>query len=78
MLDGGVARVPLPLSLPFPGGFTEETKRKVLDTLGFQSMQLEQSTWYVARHGHGGGQPWHCHPGHVRRDALVAGGWLPK
>ncbi|KAM6054260.1 hexosaminidase D-like [Chlamydotis macqueenii] len=26
------------------GGFTEETKRKVLEALGFQSMQLEQST----------------------------------
>ncbi|XP_069726102.1 hexosaminidase D-like [Phaenicophaeus curvirostris] len=25
------------------GGFTEETKRKVLDVLGFQSMELEQS-----------------------------------
>ncbi|XP_035759445.1 hexosaminidase D [Egretta garzetta] len=42
--DGGVAWDPLPLSSPSPGGFTEETKRKVLDTLGFQSMQLEQST----------------------------------
>ncbi|NXW20289.1 HEXDC Hexosaminidase, partial [Circaetus pectoralis] len=43
----------LPVSIPslavclqtlVNGGFTEETKRKVLDTLGFQSMQLEQST----------------------------------
>ncbi|XP_026715123.1 hexosaminidase D-like isoform X2 [Athene cunicularia] len=40
----GWPRALLPLSLPSPGGFTEETKRKVLDTLGFQSMQLEQST----------------------------------
>lgn len=35
----------LPLSLLCPGGFKEETKRKVLDVLGFESMQLEQSTW---------------------------------
>ncbi|KFP29698.1 Hexosaminidase D, partial [Colius striatus] len=43
----------LPVSIPslaiclqtlVNGGFTEETKRKVLATLGFQSMQLEQST----------------------------------
>ncbi|NWW47182.1 HEXDC Hexosaminidase, partial [Pedionomus torquatus] len=43
----------LPVSIPslaiclqtlVNGGFTEETKRKVLDVLGFQSMQLEQST----------------------------------
>ncbi|KAM9292177.1 hexosaminidase D-like [Morus bassanus] len=43
----------LPVSIPslaiclqtvVNGGFTEETKRKVLDALGFQSMQLEQST----------------------------------
>ncbi|NXI35908.1 HEXDC Hexosaminidase, partial [Galbula dea] len=43
----------LPVSIPslaiclqtlVNGGFTEEAKRKVLDTLGFQSMQLEQST----------------------------------
>lgn len=68
--DGGVAWDPLPLSSPSPGGFTEETKRKVLDTLGFQSMQLEQSTWCVAQPSHGGGRLWHCHPGPVTRDAL--------
>ncbi|NXV83938.1 HEXDC Hexosaminidase, partial [Atlantisia rogersi] len=43
----------LPVSIPslaiclqtlVNGGFTEETKRKVLDAMGFQSMQLEQST----------------------------------
>ncbi|NXU47404.1 HEXDC Hexosaminidase, partial [Turnix velox] len=43
----------LPVSIPslaiclqtlVNGGFTEEAKRKVLDVLGFQSMQLEQST----------------------------------
>ncbi|NXX98969.1 HEXDC Hexosaminidase, partial [Centropus bengalensis] len=42
----------LPVSIPslaiclqtlVNGGFTEETKRKVLDALGFQGMQLEQS-----------------------------------
>lgn len=43
-----MAPAPLPLSSPSSGGFTDETKRKVLDTLGFQSMQLEQSTWCVA------------------------------
>ncbi|NWH66136.1 HEXDC Hexosaminidase, partial [Geococcyx californianus] len=43
----------LPVSIPslaiclqtlVNGGFTEETKRKVLEVLGFQGMQLEQST----------------------------------
>ncbi|NWX45774.1 HEXDC Hexosaminidase, partial [Steatornis caripensis] len=43
----------LPVSIPslaiclqtlVNGGFTEDMKRKVLDTLGFQGMQLEQST----------------------------------
>ncbi|KAL2299117.1 hypothetical protein Nmel_014734 [Mimus melanotis] len=31
-------------SLGFGGGFTEEAKRKVLDVLGLESVQLEQST----------------------------------
>uniref|UniRef100_A0A8C0VQV0 beta-N-acetylhexosaminidase n=1 Tax=Cyanistes caeruleus TaxID=156563 RepID=A0A8C0VQV0_CYACU len=51
------------LFCPFPhppGGFTEEAKRKVLDVLGLESVQLEQSTWCVAR-GRGS-----C----MRRDAL--------
>lgn len=36
------------LSSSSPGGFVEETRRKVLDVLGFQSLQLEQGTWCVA------------------------------
>ncbi|XP_008945143.1 PREDICTED: hexosaminidase D-like, partial [Merops nubicus] len=41
--DGPVPHLPT-LGCWEGGGFTEEAKRKVLDTLGFQSMQLEQST----------------------------------
>ncbi|EOA94796.1 Hexosaminidase domain-containing protein, partial [Anas platyrhynchos] len=46
----------LPVSIPslaaclqtlVHGGFMEETRRKVLDVLGFQSLQLEQGTWCV-------------------------------
>lgn len=40
---------PSVLAWSSPGGFTEETRRKVLEVLGFQNMQLEQSTWCVAR-----------------------------
>ncbi|XP_016157544.1 PREDICTED: hexosaminidase D-like isoform X2 [Ficedula albicollis] len=58
----------LPVSIPslaiclqtlVNGGFTEEAKRKVLDVLGLESVQLEQSTWCVARGGRGQGSvPW--------------------
>lgn len=65
--DDGVAWALLPLSSSSPGGFTEETKRKVLDTLGFQSMQLEQSTWCVAQPGCGRGWPQCCCPGSVQK-----------
>lgn len=68
----------LPLSSPSPGGFTEEAKRKVLDTLGFQSMQLEQSTWCVAQPGRGAGQLRHCCPGGIGRDTLEGRGGLPN
>lgn len=68
----------LPLSSPSPGGFTEEAKRKVLDTLGFQSMQLEQSTWCVAQPGCGAGQLQHCHAGGIGRDMLEGRGGLPN
>lgn len=30
---------------PRPGGFTDATKKKVLDVLGFQNIHLEKSTW---------------------------------
>lgn len=53
---------PSVFSWPSPGGFTEETRRKVLEVLGFQSMQLEQSTWCVARRVHGGIGCWVQHP----------------
>ncbi|NWS53971.1 HEXDC Hexosaminidase, partial [Chunga burmeisteri] len=44
LLPVGIPSLAVCLQTLVNGGFTEETKRKVLDTLGFQSMQLEQST----------------------------------
>ncbi|NWQ92833.1 HEXDC Hexosaminidase, partial [Burhinus bistriatus] len=44
LLPVGVPSLAICLQTLVNGGFTEETKRKVLDALGFQSMQLEQST----------------------------------
>ncbi|NXF40927.1 HEXDC Hexosaminidase, partial [Nyctibius bracteatus] len=44
LLPVGIPSLALCLQTLVNGGFTEEMKRKVLDTLGFQSMQLEQST----------------------------------
>ncbi|KAF1522879.1 Hexosaminidase D, partial [Eudyptes sclateri] len=44
LLPVGIPSLAICLQTLVNGGFTEETKRKVLDTLGFQSMQLEQST----------------------------------
>ncbi|XP_074454243.1 hexosaminidase D-like isoform X3 [Larus michahellis] len=48
LLPVGIPSLAICLQTLVNGGFTEETKRKVLDALGFQSMQLEQSTWCVA------------------------------
>ncbi|NXK06168.1 HEXDC Hexosaminidase, partial [Herpetotheres cachinnans] len=44
LLPVGIPSLAICLQTLVNGGFTEETKRKVLDMLGFQSMQLEQST----------------------------------
>ncbi|NXW07619.1 HEXDC Hexosaminidase, partial [Fregetta grallaria] len=44
LLPVGIPSLAVCLQTLVNGGFTEETKRKVLDALGFQSMQLEQST----------------------------------
>ncbi|XP_059682636.1 hexosaminidase D-like [Gavia stellata] len=44
LLPVGIPSLAICLQTLVNGGFTDETKRKVLDTLGFQSMQLEQST----------------------------------
>ncbi|NXJ84022.1 HEXDC Hexosaminidase, partial [Trogon melanurus] len=44
LLPVGIPSLAICLQTLVNGGFTEETKRKVLETLGFQSMQLEQST----------------------------------
>ncbi|XP_075292507.1 hexosaminidase D-like isoform X2 [Opisthocomus hoazin] len=44
LLPVGIPSLAVCLQTLVHGGFTEEAKRKVLDTLGFQSMQLEQST----------------------------------
>ncbi|NWT42107.1 HEXDC Hexosaminidase, partial [Rissa tridactyla] len=44
LLPVGIPSLAICLQTLVNGGFTEETKRKVLDALGFQSMQLEQST----------------------------------
>ncbi|NWY55285.1 HEXDC Hexosaminidase, partial [Chionis minor] len=44
LLPVGIPSLAICLQTVVNGGFTEETKRKILDALGFQSMQLEQST----------------------------------
>ncbi|NXU29565.1 HEXDC Hexosaminidase, partial [Thalassarche chlororhynchos] len=44
LLPVGIPSLAVCLQTLVNGGFMEETKRKVLDVLGFQSMQLEQST----------------------------------
>ncbi|NXP72305.1 HEXDC Hexosaminidase, partial [Ramphastos sulfuratus] len=44
LLPVGIPSLAICLQTLVNGGFTEETKRKVLDSLGFQSMHLEQST----------------------------------
>ncbi|NXI61256.1 HEXDC Hexosaminidase, partial [Anseranas semipalmata] len=44
LLPVGIPSLAVCLQTLANGGFTEETRRKVLDALGFQSMQLEQST----------------------------------
>ncbi|NWU57739.1 HEXDC Hexosaminidase, partial [Dromas ardeola] len=44
LLPVGIPSLAICLQTLVNGGFTEEAKRKVLDALGFQSMQLEQST----------------------------------
>ncbi|NWR66562.1 HEXDC Hexosaminidase, partial [Bucorvus abyssinicus] len=44
LLPVGIPSLAICLQTLVNGGFTEEAKRKVLDMLGFQSMQLEQST----------------------------------
>ncbi|NXV95537.1 HEXDC Hexosaminidase, partial [Calonectris borealis] len=44
LLPVGIPSLAVCLQTLVNGGFTEETKRKVLEALGFQSMQLEQST----------------------------------
>ncbi|NXL63129.1 HEXDC Hexosaminidase, partial [Chordeiles acutipennis] len=44
LLPVGIPSLAICLQTLVNGGFTEEMKKKVLDTLGFQSMQLEQST----------------------------------
>ncbi|NWS46407.1 HEXDC Hexosaminidase, partial [Probosciger aterrimus] len=44
LLPVGIPSLAICLQTLVTGGFTEETKRKVLDVLGFESMQLEQST----------------------------------
>ncbi|NWH82098.1 HEXDC Hexosaminidase, partial [Piaya cayana] len=43
LLPVGIPSLAICLQTLANGGFTEETKRKVLDMLGFQSMELEQS-----------------------------------
>ncbi|KFV61354.1 Hexosaminidase D, partial [Dryobates pubescens] len=43
LLPVGIPSLAISLQTLVNGGFTEETKRKVLDSLGFQSMHLEQS-----------------------------------
>ncbi|NXN19395.1 HEXDC Hexosaminidase, partial [Indicator maculatus] len=44
LLPVGIPSLAISLQTLVNGGFTEETKRKILDSLGFQSMHLEQST----------------------------------
>ncbi|NXJ97176.1 HEXDC Hexosaminidase, partial [Corythaixoides concolor] len=44
LLPVGIPSLAICLQTLVNGGFTEATKRKVLDVLGFQSMQLEEST----------------------------------
>ncbi|OPJ87478.1 hexosaminidase D [Patagioenas fasciata monilis] len=44
LLPVGIPSLAICLQTLMNGGFTEETKRKVLEALGFQSLQLEQST----------------------------------
>uniref|UniRef100_A0A8D2LKB4 beta-N-acetylhexosaminidase n=1 Tax=Varanus komodoensis TaxID=61221 RepID=A0A8D2LKB4_VARKO len=44
--QSGTQGLPRAASLP-TGGFTEDTKKKVLAILGFQDMHLEKSTWSV-------------------------------
>ncbi|KAM9016118.1 hexosaminidase D-like isoform 1-T2 [Ara ararauna] len=44
LLPVGIPSLAICLQTLVTGGFTEETKKKVLDVLGFESMQLEQST----------------------------------
>ncbi|NWW87862.1 HEXDC Hexosaminidase, partial [Rhynochetos jubatus] len=44
LLPVGIPSLAICLQTLANGGFTEETKRKVLDALGFQSMELDQST----------------------------------
>lgn len=44
LLPVGIPSLAICLQTLVNGGFTEETRRKVLEVLGFQSMQLEQST----------------------------------
>ncbi|NXW85385.1 HEXDC Hexosaminidase, partial [Alopecoenas beccarii] len=44
LLPVGIPSLAVCLQTLVNGGFTEETKRKVLEALGFQSLQLEQST----------------------------------
>ncbi|NXK44581.1 HEXDC Hexosaminidase, partial [Chauna torquata] len=44
LLPVGIPSLAVCLQTLVNGGFMEETRRKVLDALGFQSMQLEQST----------------------------------
>ncbi|NXJ04744.1 HEXDC Hexosaminidase, partial [Odontophorus gujanensis] len=44
LLPVGIPSLAICLQTLVNGGFTEQTRRKVLEVLGFQSMQLEQST----------------------------------
>ncbi|KAI6076616.1 Hexosaminidase D-like isoform X1 [Aix galericulata] len=48
LLPVGIPSLAACLQTLVHGGFMEETRRKVLDVLGFQSLQLEQGTWCVA------------------------------
>ncbi|NXW57446.1 HEXDC Hexosaminidase, partial [Eurystomus gularis] len=74
LLPVGIPSLAICLQTLVNGGFTEETKRKVLDTLGFQSMQLEQSTC-EGRGGFPGAEIYHMVEqvnGHLKESILKA------
>ncbi|NXN95440.1 HEXDC Hexosaminidase, partial [Rhinopomastus cyanomelas] len=72
LLPVGIPSLAICLQTLANGGFTEETKRKVLDTLGFQSLQLEQSTC-EGRGGFPGAEIYHMVEqvrGHLKESVL--------